>query len=93
MIDVMIGRIVFGGALVAFECYQFACIHRGKNWARILLLMGTVGGTARIFFEPSLLGNSDFVRLGGLLNLACSWVCICLLFFPDSAKWFRKRSA
>ena len=66
---------------------------RGRNWARIVLLILTVLSTAMVVFAPNGLGPTNLERFTTLLNTVCDITCMCLLFTPSASAWFRKRTA
>jgi len=91
----MIGSLTFEAALAAFWCYLYVCIYRGRNWARIITLVFAVlelFALAIGFFEPVLLGSSNFYRLVGVLSSGCDIASMWLLFAPPGSAWFKKHA-
>ncbi len=88
----LISGLVAEVLLTAFACYLYVCIHRGKNWARIVTLIFTLLGTALVVFGPDVPGLSVFERIFTAVSTTSDIVCMYLLFASPGSAWFRKRS-
>ena len=80
---------VFEAGMTAFACYLYVCIHRGKNWARIVTLIFAVLSTTMVVFGPTLPGRSSLDHVFTWLNTGTDIACMCLLFTPAGSRWFK----
>ena len=87
----MVVGLVVEGLFTAFGCYLYVCIHRGKNWARIVTLIFTVLSTVMVLFAPDVPGPSAYERIFTVINTASDIACMYLLFAPPGSAWFRRR--
>jgi hypothetical protein len=76
---------------IAFACYLYVCVGRGRNWARIVLLVLVALNTAVVALVPAARSGSTFEQVFMLLNTACDIASMALLFTPAASAWFRKR--
>jgi len=87
----LIGGLLVEALMLAFACWLYVCVNRGRNWARIVLLLLTLLGTGVVVFAPLSRGTTTFEQVFTWLNTACDVVCMGLLFSPPASAWFRRR--
>ena len=88
----LIVGVALEAIMIAIACYLFVCIHRGRNWARIVTLIFTVLSTAVVVFGPPLPDRSTLDQACVWINTVSDIVSMGLLFMPASSSWFRKQA-
>jgi len=88
----MIGGLAAEAVAIAFVCFLYVGIHRGRNWARVVTLLFTILSTALVIFGPALPGRSRFDQFFTVLNTACDIACMILLYTSASSRFFKPRS-
>jgi hypothetical protein len=75
----------------AFAIFLYLMIGRGKNWARIVLLVFTIIGFGLIaFVYQELMRAPLLLRMAGFGRPLCNAIAIYLVFIPGS-EWFKPR--
>jgi cyanate permease len=75
----------------AFAVFLYVMIGKGKNWARIVLLVFTVIGFGLIaFVYQELMQAPLLMRLAGFGRPLCNAIALYLVFIPGS-EWFKPR--
>lgn len=89
----LIVTLAFEGLMIAFGCFLYVCIHRGRNWARIVTLILTVLSTAAGVLALDITRLPALEQAFDVINMAVDIVCMVLLFVPPSGAWFKARAA
>ena len=90
-LEVFVGITAFSFILIWFFIYM---IGKGRNWARIILLVSFIIGTP--FAVPILLQSLVEKSISGLLTtgtLVLQGIALVFLFQKPSSEWFRKMRA
>ena len=84
--------VVLQLALFALAAYLNVCIHRGKNWARVISLIFTLIGLMFLAFIPSPSDVSVIEWLLAVASAALDVVAMYLLFSKPGSSWFKSAS-
>ena len=75
----------------AFAVFLYLMVSRGKNWARIVVLIFTIIGFGLIAFVfQELMKAPLLLRMAGMGRPLCNAIAVYLVFIPGS-EWFRPR--
>lgn len=75
--------------LFALAAYLNVCVYRGKNWARVVLLIFTVIGVLLLAFVPNPPDLTMTERLLNAVSTTLDVVAVCLVFAKSGSAWFK----
>ena len=88
----LVGGLLIEAVMLLFACWLYVCVTRGRNWARIVLLLLTLLSTGMVVLVPLARGATPLEQVYTWLNTVCDVVCMGLLFSPPASAWFRRRA-
>lgn len=85
-------QVLLTSLTVALAAYVYLSIYRGRNWARILILILTILSTAAVLFGPTYSTDSTLERVLTAVKATSDVICMYLLFASPGSTWFRRRA-
>ena len=86
-----VGSVVAALISIAISAFLYPRIHRGANWARLVVFVLVVLNTGALAFTASLVKLPwGFHWIGDFLAAACDVIAMCLLFARPGSTWFRR---
>lgn len=77
------------GLLYALVAWLIGRLHRGRNWARWVLLAFSVVSVGLMVADPSLAGDTTIAVVAGIVSTVLDAVALVLVFTPPGSGWFR----
>jgi len=87
---ILVAELVFELFMTAIAVWLLVYLGRGRNWARIVMLILTMLSAAAMVFEPAL-QPPTIETVCAQVNTVVDVVCLVLLFRPSSSAWFARR--
>ncbi len=86
-----VGSVVAALIWIAISAFLYPRIHRGVNWARLVVFVLVILNTGALAFITNLVKLPwEFHRIGDFLPGACDVIAMCLLFARPGSTWFRR---